>query len=50
MGVERATKEERREVKKKRVPHPPGNSDDYQNTGIAGEAIRMNVKRKELRI
>ena len=30
------------------VPHPPGNSDDYQKKGVAKRAIWMNVKRKEL--
>ena len=30
------------------VPHPPGNSDDYQKKGVAAGAIWMSVKRKEL--
>ena len=30
------------------LPHLPGHSDDYQKKGVAGGAIWMNVKRKEL--
>jgi len=29
-------------------PHAPGNSDDYQKKGVAGGAICMNVKTKDL--
>ena len=29
-------------------PYPPGNWDDYQKKEVAGEAICMNVKRKDL--
>lgn len=43
------TERERTEPGFLNYPHlPPGNPDRYQKKGVAGGAIRMNVKTKEL--